>query len=287
MKRIKFWLPIIGVALFLNSCGSVVISYNPFFTKDVVYFEPKLLGKWLEAKLGDEDYEIPMGSWEVQKFKDFLLNYYLNPYVPLENNKDNYKNIGKHSLISLDAILPGYENDLEEHEGYKNSYAITHRRGESSTIFLGTPFKIDNQLFLDLMPIYQSDCSNNNYDDDENFDSTFIFKAHLVATHSLVRLRIKSNNMVYLDFISEHKLSELINAHKIKISHQKATNAYDYVDKTTAFGLGYENYLLLTATSEELVKFIKKYAKDEDKWDKYNEEDEDYNILHYYLTRVK
>ncbi|WP_242206483.1 hypothetical protein [Aestuariivivens insulae] len=284
MKIIKFWLAIIGATLFFNSCSNIVISYNPFYTKDVVYFEPKLIGNWMECELvnDDEVYEIPRGSWEVQKFKDFLLNYHLNPYIPLENNKDNYKNIGKHTQISLNDVLFRYEYDLKNYDGYKNSYAITHRRGETSTIFLGTPFKIDNQLFLDLMPIYQSDCSNNNYDDDK-LDNNFIFKAHLVVTHSLVRLKIISNNLVYMDFINERRLSDLINARKIKISHQKATNAYDYLPKSTAYGVGYEDYLLLTATSEELVKFIKKYTKDEDNWDKSDDEYE-INEIHY-LTR--
>ncbi|RED49987.1 hypothetical protein [Seonamhaeicola aphaedonensis] len=282
MKRIKFWLAIIGATLFFNSCSNIVISYNPFYTKDVVYFEPRLIGNWMEPELvnDDEDYEIPRGSWEVQKFKDFLFNYHVNPYVPLEHNKDNFKNIE-----GLDDVLFRYKKDLEEHEHYKNAYAIIHRKGETSTIFIGTPFNIENQLFIDLMPIYQRDCSNNNYSEDKP-DSNLFFKAHIVATHSLIRLKIKSNNMVYLNFIDERQLSDLIDAHKIKISHQKATNAYDYVNATTSFGMGYEDYLLLTARSEELVKFIKKYAKDDDKWIKYSEKEDFWGILHYlYLTR--
>jgi len=60
--------------------------------------------------------------------------------------------------------------------------------------------------------------------------------------------------MINLKFFDEEKLNELIDQNRIRIKYEK-------------FGFDEDQYLL-TATSEELQKFIKKYmnSNDETKW---------------------
>ena len=59
--------------------------------------------------------------------------------------------------------------------------------------------------------------------------------------------------MLSVKWFSSEKLAELLDEDKIKIKHEE---------------VGFTETTLLTASSEELEKFIKKYmdSKDEDKW---------------------
>jgi hypothetical protein len=78
---------------------------------------------------------------------------------------------------------------------------------------------------------------------------------HLMGMHSLVKVEFTEDyGKVNLKYFGEKKLSELINSNKIKIKHEKTGHN--------------ETGYLLTASSIELQKFIKKYmnSKDDDKW---------------------
>jgi hypothetical protein len=76
---------------------------------------------------------------------------------------------------------------------------------------------------------------------------------HLVNTHSLAKLDINSKDSASIKWLDEDKLKALLDGDKIKIKHEK---------------VGFDETVLLTASSEELVKFIEKYmnSEDEDKW---------------------
>jgi hypothetical protein len=83
--------------------------------------------------------------------------------------------------------------------------------------------------------------------------SNSLFKMHLIKTHSLAKLDMVSNNSISIKWLDEDKLKFLLNNDKIKIKHEK---------------VGFDETILLTASSEELVKFIQKYmnSEDEEKW---------------------
>jgi hypothetical protein len=76
---------------------------------------------------------------------------------------------------------------------------------------------------------------------------------HLIKTHSLAKLDMDSNNSISIKWLDEDKLKFLLNNDKIKIKHEK---------------VGFDETILLKASSEELVKFIQKYmnSEDEEKW---------------------
>jgi len=124
---------------------------------------------------------------------------------------------------------------------YKDGYYVVYSEKNTKSLFLAMPFKINNQLFLDFTPLY--------YDTDN-----MLIDYHLVPAHSLVKFDIINDNTVNIKWLSSKKIGNLIDQNKIKIKHER-------------FGTEKDNYLL-TASSEELQKFIKKYmsSKDNEKW---------------------
>ena len=147
-----------------------------------------------------------------------------------ENKKENASELNK--------------DELEIYNTYKNAYVVYFEKDSTKTTFLAMPFKIDNQLFLDFTPIEdrESEGANNN-----------LYKMHLIDTHSLAKLDMNSDNVATIKWLDENKLKVLLDENRIKIKHEK---------------VGFSETVLLTASSEELVKFIKKYmdSEDADKW---------------------
>jgi hypothetical protein len=147
-----------------------------------------------------------------------------------ENQKVNV------SELSLD--------DLEYYNKYKDGYVVTLEKDSTETTFLAMPFKIKNQMFLDFTPIEDKEI--------DRLDNN-LYKMHLVNTHSLAKLDMDTNDKVNIKWLAQDKIKELLDENKIKIKHEKT---------------GFDETILLTASSEELVKFIEKYmdSKDENKW---------------------
>jgi len=104
------------------------------------------------------------------------------------------------------------------------------------------PFKIKDQLFLDFYPV-----------DYEEGNLNKLVSYHLLKTHSLVKIDIASDGILKLRWFDEDKISELIKSNRIKIKYEK---------------VGIDETILLTASSDELQKFIAKYmdSDDKDKW---------------------
>ncbi|PKP12529.1 MAG: hypothetical protein CVU08_10020 [Bacteroidetes bacterium HGW-Bacteroidetes-3] len=136
------------------------------------------------------------------------------------------------------------DDQLRIYNKYKNGYVVYFEKDNTKSSFLAMPFKINNQLFLDFTPIEDKEI------DDLKND---LYKIHLIGTHTLAKVDINSNNDISINWFSSKKLEELLNEDKIKIKHEK---------------VGFSETVLLTASTEELEKFIKKYmdSKDEDKW---------------------
>jgi hypothetical protein len=191
--------------LLLSSC--VVKSLNPFYTKKSISFDKRFIGKWTDSK---------KGVWTVIPFKD-------------EITKDN-------------PIEKMKKEDLKLYKEYKNSYYIQREYKGEEAIFLVTPFKVNNQTFLDFYPLeYQDDINN-------------LLESHLIYTHSLVKYDVKENGEIEVRWLDEDKIDALFKEKKIKIKHKKV-------------GALKDKYLL-TAASRELEKFIEKYmnSKDDEKW---------------------
>ncbi len=127
---------------------------------------------------------------------------------------------------------------------YKNGYVVYFEKDSTKSSFLAMPFKINNQLFLDFTPIEDDEIEGLKND---------LYKMHLIGVHTLAKFDITSKNEMRIKWFSSKKLAQLLNEDKIKIKHEE---------------VGFTETTLLTASSEELEKFIKKYmdSKDQDKW---------------------
>jgi hypothetical protein len=134
------------------------------------------------------------------------------------------------------------EEDLLAYETYKDGYYIKYIKKEKEAGFIAMPFKVDKQYFLDFIPIEI---------EDEEINS--LAAEHLLKTHSVAKLDINSNKEVVFAWLSEERIQDILNEKKIRIKHES---------------IGPEETLLLTASSEELYAFLKKYLKTniEDKW---------------------
>ena len=252
MKKIKFWLPIISIALLLSSC--IIKSIRPFYTLDLVYFEPKLLGNWTIGDLDSKD----GSSFNVQflpvtaEGEDFPIPSYSKDaktiLVESESFLSHKKSLGQRwskegyqSYIEKYKFNKGYIANLKleyyAREGFFGRKTDKKIKQESS--YLAMPFKINNQLFLDFTPISKS----NNVDFID-----FYFDSHLIVAHSLAKVDIFSKDSISLKWVGEDKIGYLIRENKLKIKHEMS---------------GFNYGLLLTASSEELVKFFEKYIKNE------------------------
>lgn len=210
MKTIKSFSLFIVLALLMTSC--VIKSLHAFYTPDILYFEPKFVGHWLDSDTV---------QWNIQSFGKTFLK---------ENHKENPS--------ELDA------DELRMYNSYKEGYVVYYEKENTKTTFLAMPFKINNQLFLDFTPIDDRESEKAQND---------LYQVHLIRTHSLAKLDMVSNDSVSIKWLDEDKVKALLDNDKIKIKYEK---------------VGFDETVLLTASSEELVKFIEKYmnSEDEEKW---------------------
>ncbi len=198
---------ILAILLF-SSC--IVKSLHPFYTKDSLSFNEKLLGNWTDNK---------KGQWTVESMID-----------KFEQEKKEGVELSAEDLLAL--------------ETYKKGYYITYIKKDKEAAFIAMPFKINEQYFLDFIPIEIEDDEINS-----------LAAEHLLKTHSVTKLDINSDKDLTFSWLSEDRINNLFSANKIRLKHEN---------------IGFQEDLLLTASSEELYAFIKKFmnADIEDKWKK-------------------
>ncbi|WP_445748191.1 hypothetical protein [Polaribacter sp.] len=149
----------------------------------------------------------------------------------------------KNEITKDNPVEKMKEDDLKIYKEYKNSYYVFREFKGKKVLFIATPFKIKNQTFLDFFPIERQDEVDN------------LLQSHSVYTHSLVKYDVQKNGNIEIRWLDENKIEALFKEKKIKIKHE-------------TFGLLNEKYLL-TASSNELQKFIEKYmaSSDSEKWE--------------------
>lgn len=136
------------------------------------------------------------------------------------------------------------QDQLRIYDKYKNAYVVYFEKDETKSSFLAMPFKINEQLFFDFSPIDDKEIDNSNNE---------LYKIHLIGAHTLAKVDFLNDNKVDINWFSSEQLMELLEQDKIKIKHER---------------VGFGETILLTASSEELQEFIKKYlnSNDADKW---------------------
>lgn len=191
---------------FFSSC--IVKSIRPFYTADSTEYQAHLVGEWTDNK---------NGSWAVASFKQLFL----------EENKD-------WSKVSVE--------EKATFEKYKDGYQITYTKKNNEAVFMGMPFKIDNQLFMDFIPFNYEDIGND------------LVSQHLLRTHSVAKIDKTANGQLNITWLDEARLTDLFEKNQLKLEYEI---------------IGLEESFVLTATSEELHAFLKKYMKSdiENKWE--------------------
>ncbi|WP_299361686.1 hypothetical protein [Winogradskyella sp.] len=134
------------------------------------------------------------------------------------------------------------KDDYDEFERYKNAYYVEYISKGSEAYFIAMPFKVDNHLFLNFTPFYF-----------EENDLNGMAAQHLLKTHSAAKVNFNKNGSLKLSWISESVVKRLFNEQKMRLKHEK---------------VGVNEDLVLTASSEELHSFLKKFMSSEieNKW---------------------
>jgi hypothetical protein len=141
-------------------------------------------------------------------------------------------------------IYVSYGEGENKKEYRNNGYVVGHKskKGDvthSYDIFL---FKINNQLYADFSTSLAYTFTLN---DDYN---------NKVNTHNLAKVNI-NNNEISFTFFNGVWLAELIEKNKIRIAHE-------FVEYPEPVSLKYKGEYVLTASTDELQKFIAKYGDD-------------------------
>jgi hypothetical protein len=154
-----------------------------------------------------------------------------------------------------------FSKKLFEPDSLDNSYLVElYENSERPSRFNVHLFMVDGLWYLDFFPIKE--------DSDQEY---FIY--HFVPAHSLARIRFDNNNSISISWFGEDWLQKLFEENRVKISHEVVRG-----DET-----GYGTQYILTASTDELKKFLAKYGDDPNV---FNEED-DKNFLTLKLNRTK
>lgn len=125
------------------------------------------------------------------------------------------------------------KEDLEKMKKYGKGYFVSYVRKEQEALFLAMPFIIEDEVFMDFVPYHYDSKGTND-----------LVSQHLLKTHSVAKFKVVDGKNLEIIWLDEDRLETLFKENKIKIKHEK---------------VGFDESLLLTASSEELYHFLKKY----------------------------
>tara|TARA_R110002050_G_scaffold110892_3_gene223627 strand:+ start:36698 stop:37348 length:651 start_codon:yes stop_codon:yes gene_type:complete len=202
--KAKYFI-ILFCVISLNSC--VLKSLHPFYITSAISFQESFLGKWEDSK---------KGKWEVLSLKEVYQK---------EKEKE-----------------PETQEDEEFYKEYKESYFIEYIENNKEATFVGVPFKVNNQLFIDFSVWSYNQIGLNE-----------LAASSLLGTHTLARLEVLENGKIQLKWFDSDQIKALFSKNQIRIKHEE---------------VGVNKSLFLTASSNELYKFLKKYtlSEIENKW---------------------
>jgi hypothetical protein len=122
-----------------------------------------------------------------------------------------------------------------------NAYDITYTDDKGSSSFVAHLFMLDKQMYIDFYP-------------GESAGHTDLEGFHFIQAHSLAQLKI-SNNTLTIRWYNEEWMLKLFNQNRVRIAHERVP--YDLDDKDPE-----HQQVILTATTADLQKFIRKYGQD-------------------------
>lgn len=138
-------------------------------------------------------------------------------------------------VIEANMASTGIMSAQEEDNKYRITY---YEEPDQAGIFVGTLFQINGIPYVDFYP-----------DPDEDQCVTDLTSWHEFPTHTLARVQY-SKDSILLYWFGEDWLNDLLEQNRIRIKHE-----------TVDISTGYSRHVL-TASTDELQKFIRKYAND-------------------------
>jgi hypothetical protein len=128
-----------------------------------------------------------------------------------------------------------------------NSYELHYAKQGREVQLLGHLFYVNNDLYLDMVPV------------SDNTEEVLVFDLHMVPTHSVARVTRLLDNDVTISWLNEEWLRKMFTENRIKISHELLMEPDPKSED--------DGMYLLTASTEELQGFIKKYGRNEEAYD--------------------
>jgi hypothetical protein len=125
----------------------------------------------------------------------------------------------------------------------QNSYELHVAKNGRDVALIGHLFKLGKSTYLDLTP------------SDDNTEEVLVYDLHLIPTHSIARVDRLTDNNVVIKWFNEEWLRTMFTQNKIRIAHELIM---DENPKSKDDGM-----YLLTASTEDLQKFVEKYGDDE------------------------
>ena len=172
-----------------------------------------------------------------------------NPFYLTENVRFNEQLIG--TWLDQDSTIWQFEALKDEkgllakkveHPHYLLNY--TEDEGKDSR-FLVTLFSLDDVLYLDLFPDY------------ETLSGHDLFSMHTLPVHTLAKLEISDASSMQIKWFNEEWVAGLINGKKTDIGHEMIYSPDDDEEAS----------IVLTAKTAELQDFIRKFGDDPEAFD--------------------
>lgn len=134
--------------------------------------------------------------------------------------------------------------------------------GERDVVFAAHLFKLGEDLYLDFYP----------EEDNQMPDDFAMFTMHLLPVHSVAKVHVLNNEQVIIKWFNEDWMNSLFEQNRIKISHEalveNSVEADDPKIKDAAKSV--ETQYVLTASTDELQKFLIKYGNEDKNFDDEN-----------------
>jgi hypothetical protein len=166
-------------------------------------------------------------------------------------------------LLNTWVDSDGSKWSIQQSKSGNNTYEMHWlHNGERDVVFIAHLFRLGDGLYLDLFP----------EGDNQSSDDFSMFSMHLLPVHSVAKVHVLNKDEVAIKWFNEKWMNSLFEQNRIKISHEKLLS--DLVDaddpnvKNAAKSI--ETQYVLTASTDELQKFLVKYGNEDSAFDDEN-----------------
>jgi hypothetical protein len=147
----------------------------------------------------------------------------------------------------------GHQWEIKPVKEKSNAYEMHWRQDGKDVVFLAHLFKLGDALYLDFLPL-----SDGRSDD----GAPAIFNLHLMPTHSIAKVDILNRGEVKIKWFNEEWLRSLFQQNRIRIKHEVIYDEFPKDDDDKMY--------VLTASTDELQKFVVKYGGEDAAFDNGN-----------------